>query len=109
MSLGGLMRETVTIHSQTEGTADVFGDAAEVFADTDYPAFVGPARGNEDTIDRDTRITPYQIILPAGTTVKATDEVTWNGKRMRIVGRPLSAQTHHGEHHVEVFAEYIEG
>lgn len=110
MSLGGLLRESVTVYNRADGALDTFGDPEDTFdVGTVVQAFVQPTNSSEDIIDRDTRLTTYRLVMPADAPIYADSEFEWENIRMRISGKPLPMNNHHGVHHVEVVAELIEG
>lgn len=88
------------------------------FSDDDPPTFdtgydtkgwVNPLTAEEDTQERDTRVTDYLLYLPPEENIKATSEVVWKGVRHRIIGRPRLFDNLRGPHHFEIVMRAVEG
>jgi hypothetical protein len=66
--------------------------------------------GTEERLsDRDTRVTRYRMFALPNSAVTALSTVTWEGKSMRVDGKPSVMQDSVGPHHVEAYLTEIEG
>lgn len=90
MSLSALLNEPVDIIGRTEGTTrDVYGNLAPVEADpVETVGYLEQTDATEILVDRETYISNWLIILPAGTAVDAGDRVEALGKSFEIIGDP---------------------
>lgn len=114
MAFRRLMVQPITIFNLVDPTP-VSGPG---FSDDDPPSFdsgvethgwVNPLTADEETQDRDTRITEYLLYLEPDEPIKATSEVLWKSVRHRVVGRPRLFDTRRGPHHYEVVMRAVEG
>lgn len=81
--------ETVTIHPQTAGKGR-FGAAVGDGADRIIKGCITWPRGSSETSDpSNIVIEGLNVLLPAGTVVDATDEMTARSERWQIEGMPL--------------------
>ena len=116
MSFASLLIHSVTISNPTTSGIDRYGNPAPG-ASVDVVETVRiemPDRrkvsGTEERLkDRDTRITRYRMFALPTSAVTALSTITWEGKSMRVDGKPSLMQDSTGPHHVEAYLTEIEG
>lgn len=71
---------------------------------------VQPSSSVELTDGRDTVVSLWDAFLPAGTDVRATDQVRWNGQLYEVDGDPAPWDDDLGRaHHIEVRLRHVTG
>lgn len=102
-----ILTDRVTVLRLVAGSSDRYGNATPTVAsELEVPARVIPTQGPQDLVDRqETGHGLLQVILPAGTDVLFTDEVSYLGERYRIADVPKRFTRQGREHHVELLVE----
>lgn len=104
--------ETVTVVRYAD-SRDAFGDlpANVVPLDTDIPGCnVQPASSTEQTAQRETVVTLFTAWLPAGSDVRATDQLRWRGSLYNVDSLPEPwADIQGADHHLELRIRRVEG
>lgn len=106
MQLGG---DTVTIvrHPPPDRAGDPTGPAAET---TVTGCSVQPATSSEHTDQANTVISGWVAYLPAGTDIRASDQVRWDGGLYEVDGQPGTWKDMDGQpHHVQVALRKVRG
>lgn len=112
MGFGSLLLHTVTISNPSpSGSIDRYGNPLDTLTSFSSRARVEQLSGDEDIINRDTRVTQYRVYLPAGTSVSALSTLVWTDRAMNL---RASAEPDHvaggsGTHHVELACEEVNG
>ena len=116
MSFTSLLIHTVTISNPTTSGIDRYGNPAPgtPVDVVEQVRMEMPDRrkvsGTEERLsDRDTRITRYRMFALPDSAVTALSTITWEGKSLRVDGKPAVKMDATGPHHVEVYLTEIEG
>lgn len=88
------------------GGIGVDWDAAER---TDVLGWLNSVTSTEVLDGRDTLISNWKLYVPAGTDITGRDRVEVDGATYLVVGKPSTASTPRGTHHVEANLIWIEG
>lgn len=100
----------ITLITVTEtGSDDRYGNATDQEASVAARAYMQPVSGTEDIVNRDTRITRWNVFLQPTESLNGLSKITWEGVTYRVVGEPRRFDTPAGAHHYEVTAESIHG
>jgi len=116
MALSSLLRHPITIYKLIQpGTPPVneppgFADDEPKFTGgTAALAYVEPHQAKEFDMDRETRLTDYDVYLMPDADVEAVDEIEWNNVRHIIIGRPKLWSRPAGPHHLLLTMRAVEG
>jgi hypothetical protein len=110
-------QQVVVVHLNEEvGTGgdpevDSYGDpilTETVDRDT-YKGWLTQTSGEEMTVDRDTRISDWEVSLPAEAVIDANDQVIAQGKTFEVIGPPAQARQPGRVHHIVARLRWIEG
>lgn len=80
--------DTITLHSRTGATRDGGNNDVPVYADSTLVGGFAPAGSVEVVQGQDTVTTTPSVYLPAGTVVKAVDQMTVRGVLYDVQGDP---------------------
>jgi hypothetical protein len=115
------MRDVVIIENGSEETltANDYGDdddsAPVAWTGTETVGLLTQMQSSEDSVDRETRVTEYMLLLGPEVEIFATSRVRWQpseddeDKLFQVVGEPFHAKTSRGNHHIEVRLQGVEG
>lgn len=112
MSFPALLIHTVTISNPSlDGGSDRYGNPTETFTSITSRARVEQLKGDEEIVNRDTRITQYRIYLPAAVSVSALSTLVWEdeAKNLRANAEPDLVYGFGGQHHIELPCEEVTG
>lgn len=107
-----MLRDTITVNYKTEtGPADDYGNPTMVTVSvTDVPATVWPSGiPDELLIQRDTRISIYNVIILPDVTIDGLSSVEWGGLTLEVMGEPQLYMARGVPHHYEIKARDIQG
>ena len=106
-----LLPHTVTLVTVVEGASvDRYGNPVTEETETaGVRAYVQPSSASEDIINRDTRVTDYNVFLLSSASVDGLSKIIWEGLTLAVDGEPARFDTPSGPHHIEVKAQRIDG
>lgn len=89
MSLASLMTQTLVLHRTTSVDRDDIGGAG-VATETSVsvPAYIYPAGGAEDRVNRNTQIGEWRAIVPPDADVDGWDRAEYDGRMFDITAPP---------------------
>lgn len=90
-------------------TTDRYGNPTEDETSVTARAYVQPVKTSEETVNRDTRVTGYNVFLRPDEDVDALSRIVWEGITLNVVGKPSRFDTPRGAHHIELLAEVVDG
>ena len=105
-----LIHEVLIFNPNGTDSSGRYGDEELTFdAGTISEARVDLGSSNEQTVDRDTRVTEATLFLPPDVTITALSYWTWDGRKFRVDGEPKQLFDGVGLHHLEVASEEVKG
>jgi len=108
MSLGHLLRQTVTIIRRPLDQSDKYGmPTAGLPVETSTVGRLEQVATSEHLADRDTAASRYRVFLPADSDVGMLDELQIDGAVYRVVGEPQEQRSPRGVHHLDVLLERL--
>jgi hypothetical protein len=104
MSLSALLKQPLSVqHFAPTGAHDDYGNeiVAQVGSPTTVNGYLEQTEEREITLNRETYITDWLAILPAGTVIDGNDRITFGGATYEVIGPPdrkwnprLGAESH---------------
>ena len=92
MSIARLLTQPLTIHHRgptDPPTTDKYGNEIIVETGTEpVNGYVEQTEAQEGTVDRETYITDWLVVLPADAALSGRDWVSYGGRTLEIVGPP---------------------
>ena len=99
-----MLTQTATVEHRSATSVDAYGnEVATTVSTTAVSAYVEQTAATEVIVDRETYVTDWLVVLPAGTVIDASDQILYGAHTLKVVGppaRPWSPRTR-AEHHVE--------
>lgn len=109
MSLEALMVHTLRVYNREAGSTGRYGDEVPTFDDgIVVKGWVAASAATEQATDRETRLSEYDVALPADTPVDGTSRIEYENRMHEVVGRPRTAHTPRGAHHIELVMRIVE-
>lgn len=100
----------LVLYNRIAGATGRYGDEDPTYDDgTHVKGWVAPSVADENATDRETRLSEYDVALPADTSVDATGRIEYEGRLHEVIGRPRVANTELGAHHIELVMRVVEG
>jgi len=110
MSFDGFMVVPLTVFNLAAGSVDRYDNEVPTFdAGTSVMGWVAPSAVNENTVDRETRLSEFDVALQPDVVVDATSRIEYEGRTHEVIGRPREARTPLGVHHLELVMRVVEG
>ena len=115
------LKDLVVIQNPSEEnrTVNDYGDddvaPGDAWTGTETAGLMTQMQSSEDSVDRETRVTQYLLMLGPEVEIYGTSRVLWQPTEdgeditMQVVGEPFQARTNRGLHHIEVRLERVEG
>lgn len=93
MTLAALLNQPLTI--QRRGTTNVdpdYGtDVPGTISTVQTEGYVEQVEAKEVTVDQQTYVTDWRVVLPAGTLVDGSDRIVHGSKLLEVIGSPHQA------------------
>lgn len=108
----GMLRDTITVVKEAEtGPPDIYNNPTMVTTSTtDVPAMVWPSGiPDELEIQRDTRISIYNVIVEPDVDINGISHIVWEGRTMKVHGEPSLFKARGLPHHFEIKVREIRG
>jgi len=110
MSFQSLLVHSVTVTTPTaSGSTDRYGNLVPTTTSVVEQMRVEPKPGEEEIIDRDTRLSRFRVFALPTTTVTGLSTLTWDGRTLRVDGEPEPFYAMSSLHHYELDAEELRG
>lgn len=100
--LAGLLPQTVTIYTRTQGSDDAFGNPTTTETSTATTGRLRLLRSVEQVDGRDTVITGWLLYLEPGETITPASRVVIDGNTYEVDGQPYLVYGATAPHHLEV-------
>lgn len=104
MTFAGLLNQPLTIQRRGVTSTDDYGnDVATTTSSVVTVGYVEQTTATEITVDRETYVTDWRVVLPASVTVDGSDRIIHGAKTLEVVGsphavwNPRTRVTHHYE------------
>lgn len=89
MTLANLLKQSLTVQRWgVTGTDDYGNDVYGVSSSTTVSGYLQQTEAQEVTLDRQTYISDWLVVLPAGTGLDANDRIVYGGVTYEVIGPP---------------------
>ena len=112
MSIARMLTQTATITDTPKGSTDAEGNwvpGPGPPATSTEPCRLQHGTSEEVFVGADRIIADALLFLGPATAITGRSEVTVDGKRYQVVGRPAELRTPRGVHHLEVHLRRVDG
>jgi head-tail adaptor len=85
----GLLNQPLTIQHRAITTTDDYGNEVPGTTDSTFShGYVEQTQATEVTVDRETHVTYWLVVLPPTVTIDATDRIVVGGTTLEVIGKP---------------------
>lgn len=96
-----LLSQTATIHGAGVDLTDAEGVTTTTYRDSTWPCRLEQTEATEVETGRGVVTSTWRVFLPLGADLHARDELTVDGSRFEVAGRPAVPHTPSGPSHIE--------